>query len=57
MASWGLRVFRLHRPLGVLAGAMVLLAVACVFGLLLDDRTLVNAPLWAKSVSHLASFL
>ncbi|MFE3172433.1 hypothetical protein ACFXI3_12465 [Amycolatopsis sp. NPDC059235] len=48
MTSWGLRLFRLHRPLGVLAGAMVLLLIACVFGLLLDDRTLVNAPLWAK---------
>ncbi|MFB9928996.1 hypothetical protein ACFORO_30850 [Amycolatopsis halotolerans] len=48
MTSWGLRLFRLHRPLGVLAGAMVLLFAVCVFGLLLDDRTLVNAPLWAK---------
>ncbi|WP_406628842.1 hypothetical protein [Amycolatopsis sp. WGS_07] len=48
MTSWGLRLFRLHRPLGVLAGAMLLVLVASVVGLLLDDRTLVNAPLWAK---------
>ncbi|WP_020657679.1 hypothetical protein [Amycolatopsis benzoatilytica] len=48
MTSWGARLFRLHRPLVLLAGAMTALLIASVLGLLFDDRTLVNAPIWAK---------
>jgi hypothetical protein len=37
-----------HRPLVVLAGVMGVLCAASLLGLLLDDRTLVNAPIWLK---------
>ena len=37
-----------HRPLVVLAGMMGLLCAASLLGLVLDDRTLVNAPIWLK---------
>ncbi|WP_072482391.1 hypothetical protein [Amycolatopsis australiensis] len=37
-----------HRPLVVLAGVMGLLCAASLLGLLFDDRTLVNAPIWLK---------
>ena len=37
-----------HRPLVVLAGAMGVLCAVSLLGLLLDDRTLVNAPIWLK---------
>ncbi|MEQ0564799.1 hypothetical protein ABJI51_37465 [Amycolatopsis sp. NEAU-NG30] len=37
-----------HRPLVVLAGAMGVLCAASLLGLLFDDRTLVNAPIWLK---------
>ncbi|MEA5364675.1 hypothetical protein VA596_34445 [Amycolatopsis sp., V23-08] len=37
-----------HRPLVVLAGAMALLCAVSLLGLLVDDRTLVNAPIWLK---------
>jgi hypothetical protein len=51
MTYWGNTLYRvraLHRPLVVLAGAMAVLLVVSAFGLLVDDRTLVNAPIWAK---------
>jgi len=48
MNSWGSRLGRLHRPLVVLAGAMTVMLIASALGLLFDDRTLLNAPLWAK---------
>ena len=38
----------LHRPLLVLTGAMVLLCAASLIGLVVDDRTMVNAPIWLK---------
>ncbi|WP_344868020.1 hypothetical protein [Amycolatopsis ultiminotia] len=48
MITWG-PVFRtLHRPLMVLAAVMAVLLVVSAVGLLVDDRTLVNAPIWAK---------
>ncbi|WP_410568888.1 hypothetical protein [Amycolatopsis sp. cmx-4-61] len=37
-----------HRPLVVLAGAMGVLCAVSLLGLLVDDRTLVNAPIWLK---------
>jgi hypothetical protein len=37
-----------HRPLVVLAGVMGVLCATSLLGLLFDDRTLVNAPIWLK---------
>jgi hypothetical protein len=37
-----------HRPLMILAGAMAVLVVVALGGLVFDDRTLVNAPIWLK---------
>jgi hypothetical protein len=37
-----------HRPLVVLAGVMGVLCAVSLLGLLFDDRTLVNAPIWLK---------
>ncbi|WP_111768236.1 hypothetical protein [Nakamurella deserti] len=37
-----------HRPLRVLAAAMAVCAVVSVVGLVLDDRILTGAPIWAK---------
>ncbi|MFI5609757.1 hypothetical protein [Amycolatopsis sp. NPDC051903] len=48
MTLGGTTLARLHRPLVVLAGTMAVLLVVSAAGLLVDDRTLVNAPLWAK---------
>ncbi|MGW4484541.1 hypothetical protein ACWEOE_11940 [Amycolatopsis sp. NPDC004368] len=48
MTTGGTTAGRLHRPLVVLAGAMAVLLVVSAAGLVFDDRTLVNAPLWAK---------
>jgi hypothetical protein len=44
-----------HRPLVVLAGAMALLCAASLLGLLVDDRTLVNAPVWLKPLKFSVS--
>jgi hypothetical protein len=37
-----------NRSLLVLTGAMILLALVCIGGLLLDPRTLLGQPIWAK---------
>ena len=37
-----------HPPLMALAGVMAVCAVACVVGLLVDPRTILGAPAWAK---------
>ncbi|HEX6954053.1 MAG TPA: hypothetical protein VF156_04160 [Agromyces sp.] len=37
-----------HRPLIALTGAMIVLAIVSVVGLLLDGRELVGQPIWAK---------
>jgi hypothetical protein len=37
-----------HRPLVVLAAVMGVLCAVSLLGLLFDDRTLVNAPIWLK---------
>ncbi|HET6710507.1 hypothetical protein [Amycolatopsis sp.] len=44
-----------HRPLVVLAGAMGVLCAVSLLGLLLDDRTLVNAPIWLKPLKFSVS--
>ena len=50
MRSW-------NRPLLALAGAMILLAVVCVVGLLVDPRTLLGQPIWAKPLKFSISFV
>ena len=44
-----------HRPLVVLAGVMGVLCAASLLGLLFDDRTLVNAPIWLKPLKFSVS--
>ncbi|MCK8609376.1 hypothetical protein [Agromyces sp. C10] len=44
-----------HRPLLVLTAAMVALAVASVVGLLVDERTLLGQPIWAKPLKFALS--
>lgn len=46
-----------HRPLVVFSGAMALLAVVCVGGLLLDPRVLGGQPIWAKPLKFSISFV
>lgn len=38
----------MHRPLITVAGLMAALAVATLFGILVDDRVLLGAPVWLK---------
>lgn len=45
----------LHRPLMILAAAMGVLGVVALGGLVLDDRTLVNAPIWLKPLKFTIS--
>ncbi|MER7517601.1 hypothetical protein [Streptomyces sp. NPDC126499] len=47
----------LHRPLVWFAASMAVLAVVSVGGLVLDDRVLVGAPIWAKPFKFSVSFL
>ena len=49
MRSW-------NRPLLALTGAMLLLTVACAVGLLVDPRTLLGQPIWAKPLKFSVSF-
>ncbi|GAA2796681.1 hypothetical protein [Crossiella cryophila] len=37
-----------HRPLLICSAAMAVLAVVCLAGLVLDERTVLGAPLWLK---------
>ncbi|MEV4754870.1 hypothetical protein AB0J86_07125 [Micromonospora sp. NPDC049559] len=46
---------RWHRPLLLVAAAMVLLGLVAVGGLLLDDRVLVGAPIWLKPLKFTIS--
>lgn len=43
-----MHVARLHRPLIMVAGLMAALAAGTALGILVDDRTLVGAPIWLK---------
>jgi hypothetical protein len=46
-----------HRPLVVFAAAMALTAVGSAVGLLVDDRVLAGAPIWAKPFKFAVSFV
>jgi hypothetical protein len=48
---------RWHGPLMLLAAASALVSVAAVVGLLVDDRELVGAPIWAKALKFGLSLL
>lgn len=45
-----------HRPLVVCSAAMVILALVSAVGLVVDDRVLVGAPIWAKPFKFAVSF-
>ncbi len=47
---------RWHRPLLAFAGVMAGLALVSVGGLIVDDRVLVAAPIWAKPLKFSISF-
>ncbi|MFV2121744.1 hypothetical protein ACE14D_26265 [Streptomyces sp. Act-28] len=47
----------LHRPLVAVAAGSALMAVASALGLLLDDRLLLGAPMWAKPFKFAVSFV
>ncbi|MFI6824093.1 hypothetical protein ACIBJE_24605 [Micromonospora sp. NPDC050187] len=50
-------LYHLHRPLMAFSAAMAVMTVAGVVGLVVDDRTLVGAPIWAKPFKFALSFL
>ncbi|WYW17024.1 hypothetical protein LCL61_15850 [Amycolatopsis coloradensis] len=54
MVDKGSRVV-LHRPLMILAAAMAVLGVIALGGLVFDDRSLVNAPIWLKPLKFTIS--
>ncbi|MFE0133634.1 hypothetical protein ACFWY6_19005 [Streptomyces sp. NPDC059037] len=53
MSSWR----SWHRPLMLFAASMALLAVVSAVGLVVDDRALVGAPIWAKPFKFAVSFI
>jgi hypothetical protein len=55
--SLPVRVAALHRPLVVVAAVMAALSVLALGGLIFDDRTLVNAPLWLKPFKFTVSIM
>lgn len=48
---------RLHRPLLWFAAAMAVFALVSAGGILLDDRTLLGAPIWSKPFKFAVSFV
>ncbi|MFD9849981.1 hypothetical protein [Streptomyces parvus] len=46
-----------HRPLVVFSAAMAALAIVSAVGLVVDDRVLVGAPIWAKPFKFSVSFV
>lgn len=46
-----------HRPLVAFSAAMAALAVVSAVGLMVDDRVLVGAPIWAKPFKFSVSFV
>ncbi|WP_440582037.1 hypothetical protein [Streptomyces flavofungini] len=46
-----------HRPLVLFAASMAVVSVASAVGLLVDDRVLVGAPIWAKPFKFAVSFI
>ncbi|WP_220187292.1 hypothetical protein [Pseudonocardia pini] len=57
MSPTGIALTRWHRPLLALAAAMALLFLACLVGLVLDDRLVTGAPVWAKPAKFALSTL
>lgn len=53
--SLGLRRIRWHRPLLVLAGSMVVLALVSLVGLLVDDRQVTGLDVWSKPLKFALS--
>ncbi|MGW3334929.1 hypothetical protein ACWDF9_30790 [Streptomyces rubiginosohelvolus] len=53
MSSWR----SWHRPLVVFSAAMAAFAVVSAVGLVVDDRVLVGAPIWAKPFKFSVSFV
>lgn len=49
-------ILRWHRPLMLVSGFMVVLMVVSAVGLLVDDRTLLGAPIWLKPFKFAVSF-
>ncbi|WP_228183156.1 hypothetical protein [Streptomyces anulatus] len=52
MSSWR----SWHRPLVVFSAAMAVMALVSAVGLVVDDRVLVGAPIWAKPFKFAVSF-
>ncbi|MFB4425715.1 hypothetical protein C5F59_032100 [Streptomyces sp. QL37] len=46
-----------HRPLLLFAASMVVMSVVGAVGILVDDRVLAGAPIWAKPFKFAASFV
>ncbi|MFD6277404.1 hypothetical protein ACFWFI_17810 [Streptomyces sp. NPDC060209] len=46
-----------HRPLVLFAAAMVVMSVVGAVGILVDDRVIANAPIWAKPFKFAVSFV
>ncbi len=51
------RAARWHRPLLVLSGAMAVLAVVALIGILIDPRVLTGVPVWLKVFKFSVSFV
>jgi hypothetical protein len=52
-----LRTLAWHRPLLAASAAMAVLVVVCLVGLLVDQRSLTGAPVWAKPLKFSLSVL
>ncbi len=50
-------LYRAHAPLMLFAAAMAGLTAVALGGLVVDDRTLVGAPIWAKPLKFAVSFV
>jgi hypothetical protein len=56
--AWpALRTLGWHRPLLAASAAMAVLVVVCLVGLLVDQRSLTGAPIWAKPLKFSISVL
>ncbi|MFK0145788.1 hypothetical protein ACIQUZ_11975 [Streptomyces griseus] len=53
MSSWR----SWHRPLVIFSAAMAVMALVSAVGLVVDDRVLVGAPIWAKPFKFAVSFV